>query len=92
MIVVDIETSGGLDPNNIGIWQIGALDLDNPGNIFLEESRIDDSDQIEEEALKVIGKTPEYLRNPEKQSQKELLNNFLRWINKIGQKKSGLKR
>jgi len=79
MIVVDIETSGGLDPERIGIWQIGALDLDNPENVFLDEARIDDSDIIENDALKVIGKTPEYLRDRSKQSQKDLLIKFFLW-------------
>lgn len=45
MIVVDIETSG-LDFNKCGIWQIGALELENPANTFLEEARIDDEDEI----------------------------------------------
>jgi len=42
MIVVDIETSG-IDYNRVGIWQIGAIEFENQ---FLEESRIDDEDEI----------------------------------------------
>ena len=76
MIVLDIETSGGY-PTKYGIWQIGALEFENPENQFLEEARIDDEDKIEEEALKVGGKTKEELRDPNKQSQKELLDNFI---------------
>ena len=86
MIVVDIETSGGFAPDKIGIWQIGAIELENPKNMFLEESRIDDSDIVMEEALKVIGKTEEYLRDKKKQSQKELLEKFFRWAEKIKNK------
>lgn len=86
MIVVDIETSGGLNPEKIGIWQIGALVLDNPDSTFLEEARIDDSDIIEEEALKVIGKTESYLRDKTKQSQKELLQKFFSWTKNIKEK------
>ena len=86
MIIVDIETSGNFDPERNGIWQIGAVDFDNPSNAFLQEARIDDSDNIEEGALKVIGKTREYLRDKNKQSQKGLLLNFFNWSEKIKNK------
>jgi len=86
MIIVDIETSGLLDPYNIGIWQIGALEFNDPSNIFLEEARIDDSDQIMEEALKVTGKTEQQLRDKTKQSQKQLLENFFKWAADIESK------
>jgi|TARA_Y100000034_G_scaffold76924_1_gene92376 DNA polymerase III epsilon subunit-like protein len=77
-IVLDIETSG-LDKINCGIWQIGAIDL-NDKEEFLEEARIDDEDCVEEGALRVIGKTEEELRDSSKQSQKELLENFFKWV------------
>tara|TARA_Y100000296_G_scaffold53908_1_gene61751 strand:- start:242 stop:895 length:654 start_codon:yes stop_codon:yes gene_type:complete len=77
-IVLDIETSG-LDKTSCGIWQIGAIDL-NDKEEFLEEARIDDEDSVEEAALKVIGKTEEELRDKNKQSQKELLENFFNWV------------
>ncbi|MDP1729393.1 MAG: exonuclease domain-containing protein, partial [archaeon] len=86
MIVVDIETSGNFEPNKNGIWQIGAVDFENPQNIFLEESRIDDKDCIEDGALKVTGKTTEELRDKSKQSQKQLLQNFFEWVSKIENK------
>jgi len=78
MIVLDIETSG-VDFLKCGIWQIGAVDLENPENQFLEESRIDDEDIVVEDAKKVIGKTEAELRDPKKQSQKQLLENFFEW-------------
>ncbi len=78
MIVLDIETSGG-HPTENGIWQIGAIDL-NTMEEFLEEGRIDDEDKIEVEALKVGGKTEEELRDSNKQSQKELLDKFFKWL------------
>ncbi|MEK6915283.1 MAG: 3'-5' exonuclease [Nanoarchaeota archaeon] len=83
MIVVDIETSGNFDPAKHGIWQIGALDFENPTNTFLEEARIDDEDSLTEEALKVTGKTEAQLRDKTKQSQKQLLSNFFEWVSKI---------
>lgn len=81
MIVLDIETSG-LDLGKAGIWQIGAVELENPENYFIEEARIDDTDQIEEGAMKVIGKTEEELRDPSKQSQKQMIIRFLEWTKK----------
>lgn len=78
MIVLDIESSG-LDTGKCGIWQIGAIDLENIDNFFFEESRIDDGDLVEQGALKVTGKTEEELRDKNKQSQKQLIDNFLKW-------------
>lgn len=78
MIVVDLEMSG-LNIEKCGIWQIGAVDLKNPENIFFEESRIDDEDIVEAGALKVIGKTEKELRDKSKQSPKQLLQNFFKW-------------
>ncbi|PIO08313.1 hypothetical protein COU59_01655 [Candidatus Pacearchaeota archaeon CG10_big_fil_rev_8_21_14_0_10_34_12] len=80
-IVMDIETSG-LDRVNCGIWQIGAIDLNNIDEVFMEEGRIDDEDIIDKEALKVIGKTEEELRDKGKQSQKDLVQNFFNWMKK----------
>ncbi|MEN9626691.1 MAG: hypothetical protein RL557_1019 [archaeon] len=82
MIVVDIETSG-LDPVRCGIWQIGAIELENPTNIFFEEGRIDDENVVESGALEVIGKREEELRDTTKQSQKDLLLHFFNWAKKI---------
>ncbi len=82
MIVVDIETSG-LDFEKCGIWQIGALDFYNPENTFLEEARIDDEDVVQDKELEVTGKTEEKFRNKDKQSQKQLLKNFFKWLEGI---------
>ena len=81
MIVLDIETSG-LDKVKCGIWQIGALDFYAPQNTFLEEARIDKEDTVIEDALKVTGKTIEELMDRNKQSQKQLLENFFSWCRK----------
>lgn len=78
MIALDIETSG-INYKKCGIWQIGAVDLESEEEFF-EESKIDEEDSIEEGATKVIGKTEKELRNPEKQSQKQLIINFLKWM------------
>ena len=85
MIIVDLETSG-LDFEKAGIWQIGAIEFENPDNQFLEEARIDNEDYIDPVALKICGKTEDYLRDKNKQSQKQLIGNFLNWINNINMK------
>jgi len=77
-IVLDIKTSGG---NSIehGIWQIGAVDL-NTMEEFLEEGRIDEGDKVMSESLMVINKTEEELRDKSKQSQRQLLERFFKWL------------
>jgi DNA polymerase III alpha subunit (gram-positive type) len=88
MIILDIESSG-LDSGRAGIWQIGALELENPKNYFLEEGRIDDDDIIEKEALMVIGKTEAELRDKTKQTQKQLILNYLNWAKNIDERITG---
>jgi DNA polymerase III epsilon subunit-like protein len=83
MIVLDIETSG-LNPEEHGIWQIGAFEIENPNNYFIEEGRIDSEDKIGEGALLVTGKTKEDFLNINKQPQKELLKNFFEWCKNAG--------
>lgn len=89
MIVVDIETSG-LDFVKCGIWQIGAVDTDNPENFFLEEARLGRDDEIinagKKPVLEVVGKTEEELRDEDKQLERELLKNFFEWVGKQGAK------
>lgn len=91
MIVVDLEMSG-LDPHECGIVEIGAIELENPENIFNQLARLDDGDIIKNEpsadktVLEVLGKTEEELRNPKLQSQKELLENFFSWVNTVEEK------
>lgn len=77
-IVLDLEMSG-LDMEKCGIWQIGAIDL-NTMEEYIDESRIDEEDVVEEGALKVIGKTEEELRDQSKQSQKEMIEKFMKWV------------
>lgn len=84
MIILDIEASGKYTIG-YGVWQIGALDTET-GNEFIEEARIDDEDNVSEEALKIIGKTESELRDKNKQSQKQLIQNFLKWAEKCKDK------
>ena len=78
MIILDLETSG-LHCGKCGIWQIGALEFENPENYFLQEGRIDEKDEVTQEALELTEKTEQELRSPSKQTQKQLILNFLDW-------------
>lgn len=88
MIVVDIETSGG-DFEKCGILEIGAVDLFNPNNTFFEEARLGEEHYIINEkkfdktVLQVLGKTEEELRDKKKQTERELIEHFLKWCDKI---------
>ncbi len=79
MIVLDIESSG-LDTGKCGIWQIGAIELENPENKFLEEAKIDEEDIVKPDSILVTGKTEEEMRDKNKQSQKQLILNFFEWV------------
>ena len=78
MIVVDLEMSG-LYPERCGIFEIGAVDLET-GDEFFDECRIDDDEVVKQDALRVVGKTEEQLRDKGRQSQKELLEKFFAWV------------
>lgn len=81
MIVVDTEFTS-LNFKG-GLWQIGAVDLDNPKNTFLEEAKLEEVDEIQQAALDVVGKTEEELRDKNRQSQKEMLEHFFEWAKSI---------
>lgn len=78
MIILDIETTGLT--NDCGICEIGAIDLNNLENYFLQDCKIDKENIITEGALKVNGRTREQLYDSSKQSQKQLIENYLNWI------------
>jgi DNA polymerase III epsilon subunit-like protein len=79
MIILDIETTGLT--NYCGICEIGAINLDELNNYFVQDCRIDEEDTITAEALKVNGRTLENLKDVSKQSQKELIENYMNWVN-----------
>jgi len=82
MIILDAEMSGTM-PEKHGLWQIAALDSENPLNSFFEESRIDEDEVCDSQALKVIGKTEQELRDITKQSTKEMLQHFFEWAKSV---------
>lgn len=80
MIIIDIETTGVNFWEN-GILSIGALCFNNPEKQFYEECRIDEDDIITEDALKINGFSKEEIKSEEKQTQEELVRNFIKWMN-----------
>jgi len=85
MIIVDMEFSG-LNPVKHGIFEIGAVDSENSQNTFFGECMIDGDDLSVKDALAVSGKTDGDVRDTNRQSQKELLQSFFKWVNEIENK------
>ena len=85
MIVVDVETTG-IDPKKHAILSIGAVEFENPENQFYGECRIWEGAEIMEaegdlkSALEINGFTREEIRDPKKNSQKQLMKKFLKYI------------
>lgn len=78
MIVVDVEASG-TDYNKHSIVSIGALDFDNPDNRFYEECKIWNGAHIMDEALLVNGFTKEEITDPNKKTEGQITDAFLKW-------------
>lgn len=79
MIIVDIETSG-LDPLTHGLLSIGAVDFADPKVTFYGECRLRDGEHTDDGALEINGFTKEEARDKTKQSTRELLKDFNRWL------------
>ncbi len=78
MIIIDIEASG-VDYKKHSIVSIGALDFSNPTNRFYGECRIWPGAHIMDEALKVNGFTKDQITDPSKESEAELVQEFMEW-------------
>jgi len=81
MIVFDTEFSYS-DFVKGGIFEIGAVDFENPKRKFFGQCRIDDDNIISQEAMQITGMTEEKLRDKKKMSQKDLIKKFLAWCDK----------
>lgn len=79
MIVIDIETTG-LDFQKNAIVSIGALNFNKLNNSFYQEAKIDREDEVTQEALKINGFSEEEIKDKNKQTQKQLIENFFKWI------------
>jgi DNA polymerase III epsilon subunit-like protein len=78
MIAVDIEASG-IGPDTHSIVSVGAIDMDDPGRQFYEECRIWEGAHINDEALAIIGMTEAQLKDPQKQTEADLVHHFAAW-------------
>lgn len=78
MIVLDVEATG-LNPKQDSIVSLGALDIDNPTNRFYGECRVWDGAHIHEEALAINGFTKTEVQDVRKQTERELMQEFLVW-------------
>lgn len=78
MIVVDMESSG-LDPLINSLLSIGAVDFEKPANQFYGECRIWPGAHIDKESLAVNGFKKDEIISDSKQTEKDLLNSFLKW-------------
>ncbi|MDB5204157.1 MAG: hypothetical protein JWP09_185 [Candidatus Taylorbacteria bacterium] len=79
MIVVDVETSG-TDPRYHSLVSIGAIDFDNPSDVFFKECRVFDGAKIEDSALAINGMTREQVANPAKPTDGEIVADFILWM------------
>ena len=72
MFIIDIETSG-LDELKHGIVEIGAIKYENPEIFYHSLSRLDEEDEIDDNALKINGQTREQVRDINRPTQKQIL-------------------
>lgn len=79
MIVVDTETTG-VDAKLCSLLSLGAVDFDNPTNQFYRECRAFAGAHVEKEALVISGFTEEQIKDPTKQTDREVVVAFLEWM------------
>lgn len=82
MIVLDVEASG-TNPYKHSLVSIGALDFNNPKNQFYAECRIWEGAHVMPEALAVCGFSEAEIRDPNKKSDKEIVEEFLKWKDSV---------
>ncbi len=82
MIVLDIEASG-VDYHKNSILSLGALDFDNPDNRLYLECRVWEGAHINPDALAVCGFTEEEAKDSGKETEAQLIAQFLTWAEGI---------
>ena len=85
MIVVDVESSG-VNPEKNSLVSVGAIDFENPENRFYEECRIWDGAHVDLESLAVNGFSEKEITDPKRKSDREVVMDFLAWMEKIKEK------
>lgn len=82
MIILDVEASG-VNYEKHSILSIGALDFDNPDNRFYGECQVWEGAHISEEALAVNGFSEEEATDATKQTEAQLIAQFITWAEGI---------
>jgi DNA polymerase III epsilon subunit-like protein len=82
MLILDIEASG-TNHEVHSIVSIGAVDMSNPSRRYYGECRIWDGAHIMDGALEVNGFTEAEITDPSKQSEAELVEDFLKWTEQL---------
>jgi DNA polymerase III epsilon subunit-like protein len=82
MIVIDIEASG-TNYEKHSILSIGALDFAHPDNRFYGECRVWEGAHIDDEALAVNGFTLEQATDSTKETEAQLVAQFLSWADGV---------
>ena len=82
MIAVDVEATGVVAHKH-SILSIGALDFNNPQNRVYLECRAWDGAHISEEALEIVGMTEEEVQDSTKQTEAQLISQFITWADGI---------
>lgn len=78
MIVVDVEASG-TNYEKHSIVSLGALDFHHPENRFYRECRIWEGAHVMEDAMRVNGFSEDEITDPTKESEGDLIREFLAW-------------
>jgi DNA polymerase III epsilon subunit-like protein len=79
MLIIDVESTG-TEEDIHSLVSIGAVDFLNPKRQYYKECRIFDGAEVMPEALEVNGMTEEEVRDPNKMSDKEMVEDFLKWV------------
>jgi len=85
MIIVDTEASG-LNIQKNAMVSFGAIDFSNPERQFYAEPRMWEGAESDPKALEVNGFTDEECRDPKRRELKEIMEEFLIWIEPIHEK------
>ncbi len=88
MVILDIETTG-LDPEVNGLLSIGAIDFARPRDTFYGECRIRKGEKVSQSALEVNGFSADDVKDPAKQTTKDLIKSFEQWLSRRNEKVIG---
>lgn len=82
MIILDVETTGQ-DYDKHSFFSLAAIDFNNLENQFNEECQLFEGAEIDPEALAYNQVPKESILDPNKQTQRQLLEKFLTWLETV---------